>query len=348
MHQASDKASQARKPMRWRNGIAFVSALFICACAAGDKSQAQAMPKPDWSLSDMPSQQGRIVLITGGSSGIGYEAAKAIAGGGARVIIASRNEARAQEAIAKIRMDVPNAQVEFEELDLASLASVQALSERLSSTLPHIDVLINNAGVMEPPVRELSADGYEMQFAVNYLGHFALTQKLLPLLQQAPAPRIVSLSSIAARQGTINFADLHYKNYDSFDAYSQSKLACLIFARELQRRSLESGWGVTSIATHPGVSRTDLLINRGGLNGFMRRNFTFMFQPADRGALPTIYAATAPDAQAGAYYGPTGMMETRGELGLAEVPQAATDEQTAAHLWAISEELANVRYPSQQ
>lgn len=332
---------------RWRNYLATFGLLLSSACAT-DSSIAQSAPKPDWSLADMPSQRGRIFLVTGGTSGIGYESAKALAAAGAEVVIAARNPERGQEAITSIRQETPQAHVSFEVLDLADLASVRALSERLDATLPRLDGLINNAGIMEPPERGTSADGFEMQFAVNYLGHFALTAELLPLLQKADAPRVVTLSSIAAdRGGAIHFSDLQFEQaYDPAAAYSQSKLACLMFALELQRRSDAAGWSLQSIASHPGVSRTDLLVHHGGVTGFVRRNLSFLFQPAAQGALPTLYAATAHEVQGGSYYGPTGMMETRGPLGLAKVPAAATDAEAAARLWTVSEALSGTRFPS--
>jgi len=308
---------------------------------------AQDAPKPDWSLADMPSQDGRIFLVTGGTSGIGYESAKALAAAGAHVVIAARNPERGKEAIASIRQQTPDAHVEFEAFDLSDLASVRALGVRLSATLPRLDGLINNAGIMEPPERGTSKDAFEMQFAINYLGHFALTAELLPLLQKAESPRVVTLSSIAARRGAINFADLQFEqSYDSFAAYSQSKLACLIFALELQRRSDAENWGIRSIASHPGVSRTDLLVHHENISGFVRRRLAFLFQPAAQGALPTLYAATAADARGGNYYGPIGMGETRGSLGLAKVPPAAKDAQTVARLWTVSEKLSGTQFPS--
>lgn len=319
--------------------------LLLSACAAGS-TNAPGQPRGDWSLSDMPSQEGRIFVVTGGTSGIGYESAKALAAAGATVVIAARNPARGEEAIASIRQESPGAQVYFEALDLGDLASVDAFGQRLDATLPRIDGLINNAGIMEPPERGVSVDGFEMQFAVNYLGHFALTAELLPLLQKSDAPRVVTLSSIAAgrNDAAIHFDDLQFERaYYPALAYRQSKLACLMFARELQRRSDAAGWGLRSIASHPGVSRTNLQVN----NGFIRRNvMRFVLQPAARGALPTLYAATAPDARGGGYYGPTGVRELRGPLGFAEVPAAATDAQVAARLWGVSEVLTGARYPS--
>lgn len=294
----------------------------------------------------MPTQKGRILLVTGGTSGIGFESAKALAAAGAQVIIAARASPRGEEAISTIRREVPDARVLFEPLDLADLTSVRALGKRLNATLPRLDGLINNAGIMEPPERGVSKDGFEMQFAVNYLGHFALTAALLPLLRKAAAPRVVTLSSIAASVGgaAINFSDLQFEQaYDPGRAYQQSKLACLIFALELQRRSDLAGWGIESMASHPGVSRTNLQVN----NGFFRRALgTFLLQPAAQGALPTLYAATAADVRGGSYYGPTGFMELRGSLGFAQVPAAAQDAEMAARLWAVSEELTGARFPS--
>ncbi|MCR6628453.1 MAG: SDR family oxidoreductase [Pseudoxanthomonas sp.] len=315
--------------------------MLLSACAASG-TVGQPAPKPDWSTADMPSQAGRIFVVTGGTSGIGFESAKALAAAGAEVIIAARNPQRGEEAVASIRQAAPGANVRFEALDLGDLASVHALGSRLALSLPRLDGLINNAGIMEPPQRNTTPDGFEMQFATNYLGHFALTADLLPLLRKSDAPRVVTLSSIAARRGAIHFDDLQFEHeWDTAQAYRQSKLACLMFAQELQRRSDAQGWGIASIASHPGLSRTNLLPSQGRSTVLWR-----LFQTAEQGALPTLYAATAPDAQGGRYYGPTGLLEARGELGHARVPEAATDTEPAARLWNVSETLAGVRYPS--
>ena len=321
--------------------LASVSVLLLSACAASGTA-GQPAPKPDWSAGDMPSQAGRIFVVTGGTSGIGFESAKALAAAGAEVIIAARNPQRGEQAIASIREDAPGANVRFEALDLGDLASVHALGNRLAVSLPRLDGLINNAGIMEPPQRDTTPDGFETQFAINYLGHFALTADLLPLLRKSGAPRVVTLSSIAARRGELHFDDLQFeREWDATAAYQQSKLACLMFAQELQRRSDAQGWGITSIASHPGLSRTNLLPSQGRSTPLWR-----FFQTAEQGALPTLYAATALDAQGGGYYGPTGLLEARGELGHARVPEAATDAEAAARLWDASETLAGVRYPS--
>ena len=333
---------------RWRASLASMGLMWLSAFAASSSS-AQTAPKEDWGVADIPSQKNHIFLVTGGTSGIGYETAKALAAAGAQVIIAARHPGRGQEAVTSILQATPGARVRFETLDLGDLASVRALGAQLRATLPRLDGLINNAGIMEPPERQVSADGYEMQFAVNYLGHFALTAELLPLLRKSAAPRVVTLSSIAARRGALHFDDLQFeKEYDSFDAYAQSKIACLMFGLELQRRSEANGWGIESIVSHPGVSRTNLLAHHDGFAGFMRRRMSaVLFQPAEDGALPTLFAATAAEADGGSYYGPTRFMETRGDVGLAEVPEAAKDRRAIARLWTLSEELTGSRYSAQ-
>lgn len=306
-------------------------------------------PKPDWTANDMPTQAGRIVLITGGTSGMGYEDALALSRAGADVIIAARNAERAQEAIERIREEVPEARVRFEALDLANLASVRNLAERLNSELPRLDVLINNAAIMAPPEHGTSADGHELQLATNYLGHFALTGLLMPLLQESGDARVVSLSSIAAGRGALNFADLQAeRDYDPYASYAQSKLAVLSWALELQRRSEEAGWGVRSIAAHPGVAVTELIDRGPGLDSEFGKRWALdrdEYHSAAQGALSTLYAATAPQADGGVYYGPTGEDEKRGPLGFARTPAAATDEEAARRLWKISERLTGVTYP---
>ncbi len=296
--------------------------------------------------SDIPVQHGRTAIVTG-TGGLGFEDALALARAGARVVIAGRNGAKGSEALSRIRAAVPSAQVCFEQLDLASLISVAAFAARISDRYNSIDILINNAGVMVPPRREVTADGFELQFGTNYLGHFALTAHLLPLLREGA--RVVSLSSVAARAGVIDFVDLNSaRSYAAMRAYSQSKLACLMFALELQRRSDAMGWEIRSIASHPGIARTDLLHNgpgRRSVPGLARTLLPFLFQPANRGALPTLYAATSADAAGGAYYGPDGIAEVRGYPALAKTPTQAQDQTVAARLWQVSEALTGVSFP---
>ena len=300
-----------------------------------------------WTTSYIPSQRGRTAVITG-TGGLGLEAALALARAGAEVVIAGRNPSKGREAVAKVHENVPGAKVRFEVLDLASLASVAAFGARLCAEQARLDILINNAAVMTPPQRKTTEDGYELQFGTNYLGHFALTAHLLPLLCKSAHARVVNLSSVAARAGAIHFDDLQAeRNYQPMPAYSQSKLACLMFALELQRRSDAAGWGLASIPAHPGISRTDLLPNGAGAHsamGLTRKYLWFLFQPAAQGALPTLYAATSPEAKAGVYYGPDALGETRGYPAVAKIPPQALDTDAAARLWQVSQALTGVAF----
>lgn len=299
----------------------------------------------NWTTSDIPSQRGRTAVITG-TGGLGLEDALALAQAGAQVIIAGRNPAKGKEAVAYVRQQAPNANVRFERVDLASLASVADFASRLNAQLSSLDLLINNAAVMTPPQRSTTPDGFELQFGTNYLGHFALTAQLLPLLRKGQSPRVVTLSSVAARDGAIDFADLQAeRDYKPMRVYGQSKLACLMFALELQRKSEAAGWGIASIPAHPGISRTDLIVNGAGadsLAGWARKYLWFLFQPPAQGALPTLYAATAPAAKGGVYYGPNKMGEIRGFPAIAKIPPQALDTYAAARLWKASEDLSGV------
>jgi len=295
-----------------------------------------------WTASDIPPQHGRTAVVTG-TGGLGYECALALARAGAGVIIAGRDRAKGDAAVDRIRQGVPGARVDFEVLDLARLESIEALAHRLARSHPSLDLLINNAAVMTPPRRLETADGFELQFGTNHLGHFALTARLLPLLRQGTRPRVVSVSSVAARSGRIDFEDLQSQaDYKPMVAYGQSKLACLMFAFELQRRSAAAGWGVDSVAAHPGIARTDLLPNGAGatsLPGLVRRYLWFLFQPAAQGALPSLFAATSPQVRGGAYYGPDRLGETRGHPRAARIPPQALDADAASRLWAHSARL---------
>lgn len=313
-------------------------------------ADSTSRPKPDWSARDMPAQGGRTYLVTGGTSGLGYETALALAGAGAQVIVAARDDAaRGNSVIASIRQQVPHARLQYEPFDLGDLSSVRALAVRTSASFPRLDGLINNAGIMAPPERGLSVDGFERQFAVNYLGHFALTAGLLPLLREASAPRVVTVSSIAANGGSIDFADLQStQGYVPMKAYAQSKLACLMFAMELQRRSDAAGWGLRSVAVHPGIAVTELVARGPGLDSPQGRQWLSnraRLQTAAQGAVPALFAATAAEARGGAYYGPTGANEVAGPVGLAAVPPQAQDIAVAARLWAITEEITATKFP---
>lgn len=302
-----------------------------------------------WSLEKMPAQAGKLAIVTGANSGIGYYTAMELARAGAEVILACRSEAKGNAAVARIMAEIPGAKVKFEALDLASLASVHGFASRIKEAYGALDILVNNAAVMMLPKREQTADGFEMQFGVNFLGHFALTSLLLPLLMKAPSPRVVQESSIAHRGGQIDFADLQAVNgYKPTKAYNQSKLAMLLFALELQRRSDAGGWGITSVAAHPGIARTELVANDPGANSAMAKALA-LFNPivshsgAD-GALPTLLAATAPDVKPGGYYGPTKFMEFRGPPGEAVAKPRALDAVTARRLWEVAETLAGEHF----
>lgn len=301
----------------------------------------------NWTTQEMPSQAGRRAVVTG-TGGLGYQTALALARHGASVVIAGRNAAKGAAAVDALRSAVPEAQVRFGQLDLADLASVAAFAQEMRASQDGLELLVNNAGIMTPPTRRETRDGFELQFGTNYLGHFALTAALLPLLRRGSSPRVVSLGSIAARNGTINFEDLQaQKDYRPMTVYSQSKLACLMFALELSRRSRAGDWGISSLAAHPGISRSDLLLNGPGarsVQGLARRYLWFLFQPVTMGALPTLYAATAPDAQDGGYYGPDRLNGTRGHPVREAPPRAALDREDAAQLWQVSLELTRVHF----
>ncbi len=301
-----------------------------------------------WTLRDIPDQAGRRVVITGATGGLGYETALALAGAGAEVLVTGRTQAKGAAALARIRARHPQARVRFALLDLASLAAVAAFAQELAAADEPVDLLVNNAGVMALPTRRITDDGFELQFATNYLDHFALTARLLPLLRRGRQPRVVSVSSIVHRRGALAFDDLQAERaYSPWGAYAQSKLAMLMFARELQRRSDARGWGLTSLAAHPGWARTDLFTNGPGASGrglLMRLVKPFFSQSAAAGALPILYAATALGVTPGGYYGSTGLRELKGPPGPAAVAPQVRDDAAAARLWEVSEALTGVRF----
>ncbi|NTG49798.1 SDR family NAD(P)-dependent oxidoreductase [Agrobacterium rhizogenes] len=309
---------------------------------------------PDWTVKDIPSQTGRIAVITGATSGIGYEAAKALAGAGAKVIIASRNERKGAEILAKIRADTPGADVTFEPLDLASLVSVARATTRIAASAPRIDLLINNAGVMAIPDRHETEDGFEMQMGANYIGHFALTMRLLPKLLAAKSPRVVTVSSLAHRSGKINFDDLHWEeSYSAWRAYCQSKLATLMFSLELDRIARAEGWNLTSTAAHPGYAITGLQStgprmgrNRAGWLELVGKAIEpILSHSAAGGALPTLFAATSPTAEGGVMYGPDGFYELKGSPVRAKIVPYAQNKAIWRRLWEVSEQLTGLKMP---
>jgi NAD(P)-dependent dehydrogenase (short-subunit alcohol dehydrogenase family) len=303
----------------------------------------------DWTIADIPSQDGKTAVITGATGGLGLETALALAGAGATVVLTGRNDAKGHEAIQRIRGQFANAKISYETLDLANLASVADFAARFAAVHASLDLLINNAGVMSLPKRQTTADGFEMQFGTNYLGHYALTAHLLPWLRRGSQPRVVNLSSLAHRSGKIDFDDLQGAHaYSPWKAYCQSKLAMLMFALELQRRSNALGWGLMSNAAHPGYARTDLIPNGPGASGlFWQINKAlqpFVSHSAAAGALPTLFAATSPQAEAAGYYGPNWIYELKGPPVPAKIMPQAQDAAVAARLWDVSAALTGVSF----
>ena len=304
-----------------------------------------------WSVADIPPQNGKLAVVTGATGGLGYETALALARAGAEVLVTGRNTEKGRAAIEGIKRAVPSAKVRFAMLDLASLASIRAFAASMLANGRPLDLLINNAGVMDLPTRRLTEDGFELQFGTNHLSHFALTALLLPLLRKAQAPRVVNVSSLAHRGGKIDFSNLQAeRKYNSWAAYQQSKLANLLFTFELQRRSDAYGWGLMSNAAHPGYARTELIPNgpgTGGLKGIGKKVLgSFLSHSAAAGALPTLFAATSPEAAPNGYYGPNGFYELKGPVATAQVFPQAKEEAVARKLWEVSEQLTAVKWPA--
>jgi NAD(P)-dependent dehydrogenase (short-subunit alcohol dehydrogenase family) len=305
----------------------------------------------DWNPAKIPSLDGRRVVVTGANSGIGYHTAAVLARHGAEVVLACRDVRRGEEALARLRRDQRDAKLSVERLDLASLASVRDFADHQLDQGRPLDLLINNAGVMAPPHRLETVDGFERQFGTNVLGHFALTARLMPLLEAAAqrskdAPRVVTVASIAHKTGHIDFDDLQStRHYGPMRAYRQSKLGNLIFARELDRRLREAGSRVISVAAHPGVAKTNLfrddrtVITRA-VRSLLGEMIGALLNSDVDGALPTLYAATAPDVEHGGYYGPLGLFEARGKrVGPAHIAPQALDAEVAKRLWQVCETL---------
>ena len=297
-----------------------------------------------WDAQMMGDQSGKVAIVTGSNTGIGFHMARALASKGAMVIMACRDLEKAVVAMRRIQDEFPDSEVSTSELDLADLSSVQSFSEGFSSGAERLDILINNAGVMIPP-KSRTKDGFELQFGTNHLGHFALTGLLMPILEKTEGSRVVTVSSIAHNQGVIDFEDLHgdRKRYNKWGFYSQSKIANLTFSLEFSRRLERSGSGVTAIASHPGYSATDL--QRHSL--FWRFLNLIVAIPAKRGAEATLYAATEDDALDHPYWGPTGVIEMRGWTGKARINAKASNEETGRRLWEVSESLTGVSFLSE-
>ncbi len=304
-----------------------------------------------WSAQDIPSLAGKTWVVTGANSGLGLETAKALAAKGARVVMACRDPARAELAADEVRRAAPEAQVELRPLDVACLASIERFAGELSEALPALDGLVNNAGVMAVP-RRTTVDGFELQLGTNHLGHFALTLRLLPALEAAPAARVVSVASTAHRLGTMRFEDLMGERaYSPWGAYGQSKLANLLFSAELQRRLAAAGRRTVAVAAHPGYAATNLQAVAPKMTGssfgawVMALGNSLVAQSAAQGALPQLFAATAPGVQGGEYYGPDGFLELTGAPTKVDSNAKSKDPAAAATLWAVSEALTRVAWP---
>jgi NAD(P)-dependent dehydrogenase (short-subunit alcohol dehydrogenase family) len=305
-----------------------------------------------WTANDIPDLSGRAALVTGANSGLGYHTALELARHGAEVFLACRSRPKAEAAAAAIRAEVPGAALELLALDLAELASVRAAAGDFAKRREALHLLVNNAGVMALPALR-TADGFERQFGVNHLGHFALTGLLIDLLARAGGARVVIVSSLMHRFGRLRFDDLHAerRSYGRWGAYCQSKLANLLFALELDRRLRAASIDVVAAAAHPGYAATELQGAGARIEGsrfkawFMRVGNALLGQPAAQGALPTLYAATASDVRGGDFFGPRGFAALRGAPGRAAASARARDLEAAARLWAASAEATGVAFP---
>jgi NAD(P)-dependent dehydrogenase (short-subunit alcohol dehydrogenase family) len=297
-------------------------------------------------MNQLPNQDGRVIIVTGANSGLGYETTMALAQKKAKIIMACRSMDKASRAKEKIQQQVPHADLEVMPIDLSSLKSVKAFAKDFQSKYDKLDVLINNAGVMAPPYSK-TVDGFEMQLGANYLGHFLLTGLLIDTIVKTPQSRVVTLSSLVHKDGKINFDDLHSeKKYDAMKAYAQSKLACLMFSFELQRRLEKAGIHQTiSTASHPGIADTELSRNMPKIIYYLAKyTIAPFFTHAPReGAKPTILAAIG-EAKGGDYFGPTGLREMKGKAGKATFTDLSKDETIARQLWDISEKLVGFKF----
>lgn len=294
-----------------------------------------------WSIDQVPSQLGRVAIVTGANSGIGYEVALGLVKKDVEVILACRNIQKAEEAKAKILHVHPEAQLKPMMVDLSSLNEVRKFADQFQKHYGKLDLLINNAGIMMSPYK-VTEDGFENQFATNYIGHFALTGLLLPLLTNTPHSRVVTLSSLSYRWAEIQFDDFHaVKGYSRRKAYGQSKRACLMFAFELQRRLSAAGYGTLSVAAHPGLSKTNL---DQYFPVLIRPLGTLFLQRAEKGALPILYAALDKDVKGGEFIGPDGFQQISGYPTSVEADEYSKDKEVAERLWSASEKMTHVFY----
>lgn len=310
--------------------------------------------QPNWTSENIPDQSGRIIVITGANAGLGYESALALARKGAHVVMAVRNLQKGQAASDQIKQAAPNAQVDLMQLNLGSLQSVRDFAAAFKQRHQPLHVLMNNAGIMAPPYRK-TEDGFELQWGVNHLGHFALTGLLLDVLLATPGSRIVTVSSSAHRIGNLNFDDLNYeKGYNNWRSYGQSKFANAVFTQELQRRLSAAGAKTIALVSDPGYSRTNLQsaqedVNRSAvMNAVLKIVTPFMSQSAAEGAWTQLYPATMPDVAGGAFYLPGGMFGAKGHPTEGKLVKRAYDPDLGQRLWAISEQMTGVTYSFDQ
>lgn len=312
------------------------------------QQNSETSPENMWTTANMPDLTGKVIVVTGANSGIGFEAAKEFARKGASTILACRSMDKAEVALAEIRAEIPNAQAEIMPLDLASQASVHQFAEAFKAKYDRLDLLVNNAGIMMVPYGT-TEDGFERQFGTNHLGHFALTGLLFELLLKTPGARVVNVSSAAHHRGNMDFANLMYgegEGYSPMGAYGRSKLANLLFTHELQRRFDALGVEAMATAAHPGISQTNLMGHMADrwYYKFVMRLAPLMLQSAAMGALPTIRAAVDPNAEGGQYFGPDGPNERGGYPVPVESSEAAHNEADARQLWQVSEQLTRIHY----
>jgi len=308
------------------------------------------MTNKTWTSKDIPDQTGKVIIVTGANSGLGYETSLALASRGAQVIMACRNPAKAERAKQQILYKHPNSTVELRTLDLADLNSVRSFAEDFARDYQKLDILINNAGLMAIPYLK-TRDGFEMQFGVNHLGHFALTGLLLRNLLSTAGSRVVSISSFMHKMGHMNFQDLNSENgYERWEAYSQSKLANLLFCYELDRKLRAYNAETISVIAHPGYSNTHLQFVAAEMEGarlkaaIVNLGNRWLAQNAAMGALPTLYAATVSHVQGGEFFGPSGLLEIRGYPVKVESNQRSHSRDDALRLWEVSEQLTSVTY----
>ncbi len=308
-----------------------------------------------WTENDIPDLTGKRALVTGAASGIGYEAARGLAQHGAEVLLVDRNEKAGAESLQKIRALRPDARVEFLPLDLASQKAVREFAAQQVAEGKPLDILVNNAGIQPISERRTTSDGFELTFGIGHLGHFTLTAGLFPLLLKSKAPRVITVSSLVHRLGQFDWNDLQMEHgYSSQRPYNQTKLANMLFARELQRRAQAKGLPLLSLIVHPGVSRTNIGTSRKNLGEYRLHDhmitavltavMSVFGQSAEGGGWPTLYAATMPDVTPGGFYGPDGIGETRGAPAPAKIHKAGHDDTTARRLWEVSEQLTGVRF----